>query len=421
MAKTRLSSGHSFSSIPSGQEEAKALALAPPLGLSRERTVNRNPHTAPVAATDPESAPANPDPAWRIRFRRRVLTWFRKHARDLPWRRTRDPYAVWVSEIMLQQTQVATVIGYFERFLAAFPTVTDLAAADEQHVLRLWEGLGYYRRARQLHAAARVIVAAHQGRVPRDVERIRDLPGIGRYTANAIASIAWDAREPIVEANTIRLFSRLMAYRGDVTASAGQRQLWDFAAALLPHKHAGQFNQAVMELGSEICTPRNPACDRCPVRALCPTFRDGLQARIPAPVRKTAYEDRCEAAVVVRRGNRVVLRRCAPGERWAGLWDFPRFSVTAHRGDDLHGELERATGTMTRLAVRVARKLATIKHGVTRFRITLVCYEAEHAGGRLPRDDGLRWVEISDLERYPLCTTGRRISQLLVKDGDLPR
>ncbi len=265
-----------------------------------------------------------PDSVWLAQFRRRILAWFRRNARDLPWRRTRDPYAIWVSEIMLQQTQVVTVVGYFERFLAAFPSIADLAAADEQEVLRLWEGLGYYRRARQLHAAARVIVAEHQGRFPHEPHQIRALPGIGRYTAGAIASIGWDAREPILEANTIRVFSRLLAYRGDPQKIAGQQRLWEFAAGVLPQKDTGLFNQALMELGSEICTPRGPRCDRCPVRDLCPTFRLGLQDEIPLPKRKTRYEDRHEAAVIVRRGDRVVLRRCGPDERWAGLWDFPR-------------------------------------------------------------------------------------------------
>ena len=242
-----------------------------------------------------------PNAAWMAQFRRRILAWFRRNARDLPWRRTRDPYAIWVSEIMLQQTQVVTVIGYFERFLAAFPSIADLAAADEQQVLRLWEGLGYYRRARQLHAAARVIVAEHQGRFPRDPEQIRALPGIGRYTAGAIASIGWDAREPILEANTIRVFSRLLAYRGDPQKNAGQQRLWEFAAGVLPKKDTGLFNQALMELGSEICTPRGPLCDQCPVRTLVPDVSAG------APGGDSAAEAQDQVRGPSRSG-----RHCAP-------------------------------------------------------------------------------------------------------------
>ncbi|NLF69875.1 MAG: A/G-specific adenine glycosylase [Candidatus Anammoximicrobium sp.] len=354
-----------------------------------------------------------PDAAWKTRFRRRLIAWFRRSARDLPWRRTRDPYAVWISEIMLQQTQVVTVVGYFERFLAAFPTTAALAAADEQQVLRLWEGLGYYRRARQLHAAAKTILAEHGGVFPRDVQRIRALPGIGRYTAGAIASIAWDAPEPILEANTIRVFSRLLAYRGDPARNAGQRLLWDFSASVLPAKHSGLFNQALMELGSEICSPRDPQCGRCPVASLCPTRRQGLQAVIPLPKRKTAYEDRHETAVIVRRGARVALRRCAPGERWAGLWDFPRVTVTAQRGAALRDQLKSAVASLTGLAIEPGRRLTTIKHGVTRFRITLDCREARCVGGRLLPGGDVRWVKISDLESYPLSVTGRKIGRLL--------
>jgi len=218
-----------------------------------------------------------PDTAWKQAFRRRLLAWFKRNARDLPWRRTRDPYAVWVSEIMLQQTQVVTVIDYFNRFLQTFPTIAALAAAPEEQVLRLWEGLGYYRRARQLHRAAQVIVREHDGKFPRTIDAVRSLPGIGRYTAGAILSIAFDAREPILEANTFRLYSRLLAYCGDPRGREGEKLLWEFASESLPNKGAGTLNQALMELGATVCTPRLPRCEVCPVVQLCPTFKAGLQ------------------------------------------------------------------------------------------------------------------------------------------------
>src|SRR5687768_10854498 len=199
-------------------------------------------------------------PSWRTLLTRKLLAWFDRSARDLPWRRTSDLYAIWISEVMLQQTQVATVIAYFERFLHRFPDVGSLAAADEQQVLRLWEGLGYYRRARQLHAAAKVIVAEHSGRFPLAYDAVRSLPGIGRYTAGAILSIGAGARLPILEANTIRVLSRLTAFRGDPASSAGQKHLWQIAELTLPAKRVGTFNQSLMELGSEICTPKAPTC-----------------------------------------------------------------------------------------------------------------------------------------------------------------
>jgi len=356
-----------------------------------------------------------PDAAWRRVFRRRLLAWFDRHARDLPWRRTRDPYAVWVSEIMLQQTQVATVKPYFDRFLRAFPTIEALARADEQEVLRLWEGLGYYRRARQLHEAARAILADHAGRFPRDAATLRRLPGIGRYTAGAILSIAFDAREPILEANTTRLFSRLLAYRGEPASVSGGRLLWAMAEAVLPQARSGPFNQALMELGSTVCVPRAPRCEACPVAMLCQARAKGLQNEIPMAKPKRAMEDRHEAAVLVRRRGRVLLVRRADGERWAGLWDFPRFEVRTAEPDALREEIAESVVRLTGVAIRVGRHRTTIRHGVTRFRIRLDCYDADYVSG--PRAGGsapeMRWLRPAELAAYPLSTTGRQLSRLL--------
>jgi A/G-specific adenine glycosylase len=263
-----------------------------------------------------------------------------------------------------------------------------------------------------LHRAAREIVERHEGRFPRDLTAIRALPGIGRYTAAAIASIAWDAREPILEANTVRLFSRLIALDRDLAQKSAQQILWDLSASLLPRDEVGLFNQALMELGSEVCTPRNPRCEPCPVALLCPTRALGLQDRIPRPKRRTAYEEIHEAAVVVRRGTRVLLRRCGPDQRWAGLWDFPRFPIQPCNGFALLRQLEDKTREMTGIHVQAGRQLTQIKHGVTRYRITLLCHEARRIGGRL-RDRSMRWVPPTALNEYPLSVTGRRISRLL--------
>ena len=277
-----------------------------------------------IAAKNP-SKPGQP--AWLRNVRRRLRAWYRSNARDLPWRKTRDPYAIWISEIMLQQTQVATVQRYFPRFLAEFPDALTLAAARESNVLRQWEGLGYYRRARQMHAAAKRIVSDHNGRFPCDFETLRQLPGIGRYTAGAILSIAFDAAQPILEANTIRLLSRLWAFRGNTHDRSGQTVLWNAAASLLSSRGNGELNQVLMELGSLICTLRKPKCESCPLALHCPTRKLGVQDRIPARRRKTPVEDLCEAAVVAQRNGSVLLRQCEAKERWAGLWDFPRFRI----------------------------------------------------------------------------------------------
>ena len=344
------------------------------------------------------------------RLRRRLVDWYADTARDLPWRKSRDPYRVWVSEIMLQQTQVATVRDYFQRFVAALPDVHALAGADERQVLRLWEGLGYYRRARQLHAAAKKVVTERGGRFPQTAEALQDLPGIGRYTAGAIASIAFDQRAPILEANTIRLLSRLIAYHDDPLKAAGQRVLWQTAAEILPQKDVARFNQALMELGSLVCTPAEPRCDECPLRSVCAAYAAGLQHEIPRPKRKQRYTNLREAAVVVRRNGRVLMRECGNGERWAGLWDFPRFSLDAEGPLFAREEIVNKVRDQTGVTCSLGSLVKTIKHGVTRYRITLDCYRADFVTGRARN---ARWTSNTELADLPLCATGRKITRFL--------
>jgi A/G-specific adenine glycosylase len=362
----------------------------------------------------PSPLPAGP---WKRSLTARLLAWFRRHQRDLPWRRTSDPYQIWISEIMLQQTQVATVIPYFERFIASFPTVAALAQADENEVLRLWEGLGYYRRARQLHRAARVIVERHGGEFPRSLDEVCQLPGIGRYTAGAIVSIAFDEAAPIVEANTVRLFSRLIGFCDDPTSTVGRRLLWRVAEAVLPERDCGAFNSALMELGSQVCTPRNPDCEHCPVSTLCVAHKRGQQDRIPRMPSKAASEAVREAAVIVWRKKTILLRRREAHERWAGLWDFLRFPLAARGRVALGRELLEKVQLHSGLAVQRPQRIATIKHGVTRFRITLDCYTTELAGAKATLAAGeWRWVRVDELEQYPLSMTGRKLSRLLLAE-----
>jgi A/G-specific adenine glycosylase len=316
---------------------------------------------------------------------------------------------------MLQQTTVAAVKPYFERFLKAFPTVEKLAAADETQVLRLWEGLGYYRRARGLHAAAKQIVAEHASQFPSDVSTLQTLPGIGRYTAGAIASIAFGERAPILEANTIRLLARLLAYPDDPTKSAGQKLLWATAEEILPRTNVAEFNQALMELGSLVCTPANPKCDACPVKQNCEAFAQGLQNEIPKAAAKQKFTDLREAAVVVKKNGQVLVRQCGANERWAGLWDFPRFELTSEGPLFVRDELITKTRVQTGITIQPGNLLTTIKHGVTRYRITLDCYAAQFKSGRLAADKAFRWLKISELTELPLSTTGRKLANLIKK------
>lgn len=353
---------------------------------------------------------------WTRQLRLRLGRWFDRNARDLPWRRTRDPYAVWVSEIMLQQTQVATVIDYFPRFLAALPTLESLAAAHEQRVLRLWEGLGYYRRARQMHRAAQEIVRRHAGQFPTDLADVLALPGVGRYTAGAVLSIAFDQRQPILEANTLRLISRLLVLREAPRSTAGQAALWSAAEAWLPRRQVGRFNQALMELGATVCTPREPRCPDCPLLTLCPTQRLGLQDQIPLPAKRPPITHVDQAAVVVRRRGRILLVLRGPGQRWAGMWDFPRFDLSCGTQAEVRRALRHGVLEQTGVECLPGELLTRIVHGVTRFRITLHVYQAD-APNKAPRSEKLametQWALPRQLKSLGLNVTARKIATLL--------
>lgn len=348
----------------------------------------------------------------RSKLRKRLLSWFDQHRRELPWRRDRDPYRIWVSEVMLQQTQAATVVPYFERFLGAFPTLADLAAADEQAVLRLWEGLGYYRRARDLHQAARLLVAKHGGRIPKDAHLFSGLPGLGRYTCNAILSQAFDRRLPILEANSQRVLSRLYARREDPRRGSARAFLWEKAQELLPIRRAGDFNQALMELGALICTPA-PRCPNCPVAAFCLARRLGIESEIPPvarPAETVAVEE--AAAVVWRKGTVLLAQRPASG-RWAGLWEFPHGPKDA--GETYECTAKRRLRESTGIDAAIGQELTTLRHGVTRYRITMVCFEATFRRGSFRRSfyQDARWVEPRDLLQFPVSAPQRKLAEAI--------
>jgi A/G-specific adenine glycosylase len=252
------------------------------------------------------------------KFRRRLLSWYRRHGRDLPWRRTCDPYAILVSEFMLQQTQVATVIPYYHKWLRTFPDFASLACASENEVLRAWQGLGYYARARNLHATAKAVMDRHSGNFPWRIEQMRQLSGIGKYTAHAVACFAFNQSVPIVEANTGRALARLFNLRESIDSDLGQRALWQHAASFLPKSDAATFNSALIDLGALICAARQPKCDVCPVKAFC-------RARNPAalPVRNSRPETKRlieTHAIIVSRG-RILLEQSR--RRWRGMWILP--------------------------------------------------------------------------------------------------
>jgi A/G-specific adenine glycosylase len=313
---------------------------------------------------------------------------------------------------MLQQTTVAAVGPYFERFIAAFPMVTDLAKADEQDVLRHWEGLGYYRRAKHLHRAARMLVAEFGDRLPNDPEVWTNLPGVGRYILGAVLSQAFDRRLPIVEANSLRLLCRLFGYAGDPRSAEGEKWLWETARSILPVKRVGDFNQALMELGALICTPAAPKCGECPVAAACVARANNLQDLIPRKAARPTITEVREVALAIRRGPRVLLVQRPPdAKRWAGMWEFPHGELDA--GESCEAAAERLVGTLTGLEVALGTELRTVRHGVTRFRITLVCLEAEYLVGRFrsPFYDRGRWLRPTELADYPVSAPQRTLAK----------
>lgn len=369
-------------------------------------------------------------------LRNEATNWFEQHGRPLPWRSTRDPYRIWVSEIMLQQTVVAAVIPYYHRFLKTFPDAVSLANADEQLVLQHWAGLGYYRRAKQLHAAAKVIRDTYHGTFPSEYSQVLALPGIGRYTAGAILSFAFDQSYPIVEANTQRLYARLLRLPGQFSERSVQTALWSFAESFLPDGNgSGQINQAMMEIGSQVCSPKSPRCADCPFIKLCPTYKNNEQEQIPSPKPAKIYEERQEAVLLIQNAQqKFLMRRCGPGERWAGLWDFPRFCITHCKTDSqVHKHLKAEFAKRFDYRYTIAAESPSIKHGVTRYKITLRCFHGTVDGPwqisenfplindsteKIDSKTGTTeqaqteqsWCSIHELSELPLSSTGKKLA-----------
>lgn len=352
----------------------------------------------------------------RSRLRTTLIGWFANHARDLPWRHDPTPYKVWVSEIMCQQTQIATVIPYFERFIDKYPDEASLAVSDEDELMRLWEGLGYYRRARSLRAASQQIVQRHDGRFPLAYDDVIALPGIGRYTAGAILSISQNQALPILEGNTIRVFSRWIAMRSPVDERVSQNTLWQFSQSLLPTSKAAlasrdrgpaAVNQAAMELGALVCTPRDPKCLICPVAKYCDANTMGLQSVIPGKVTKTQYESRNEFAAVVRNADgRLLVRQIPAGARFAGMWDFPKAGPPdASDAEHFTRWLENELGG----TIELGEVVQTIKHAVTKYRITLHVHVARWKRGSVGVPANYQFATANQLAELPMSTTGRKL------------
>jgi A/G-specific adenine glycosylase len=340
-------------------------------------------------------------------FTRRLLAWYRSHARTLPWRNHRDPYAVWVSEIMLQQTRVETVIPYFNRWMQRFPTIKALAEASEQDVLNLWEGLGYYSRARNLHKAAEVVVEKFNGQLPRDLDALRQLPGIGRYTVGAITSMAFGMDEPTLDGNIRRVLARVFDISLPADSASGEKALWHLAADHLPKGMAGDYNQALMDLGATICIPKNPRCLICPLMELCEARRKGIRDQRPVLKPKKKTPQYALAAAVVRKNGRVLLAKRPSKGLLGGMWEFPNGRV---EGDPAKG-LSKSLRSGYQLKVQRGDALGVVKHAYTHFKVTVHVFQCEVVS--MVKNQNLKWVELKSLEDFPMGKVDRQITKLL--------
>lgn len=345
-------------------------------------------------------------------LRRKLINWFRKEARDLPWRQTDNPYAIWVSEIMLQQTQVATVQDYYKRFMQKFPTVVELAKAKDDQVMKLWEGLGYYSRARNLHKAARMIVEAG-GKLPTTVAEWQSLPGVGRYTAGAIVSIAYGKAVPLLDGNVKRVLARIFAIEESIDETRVTKNLWLAAEKLVPKKSPGDFNQALMELGARVCVPRTPRCEQCPVSKECGGYQRGIQNQLPLRTPKKAVPHVEVVAAAIKKNGRYLLGKRPPKGMLGGLWEFPGGKV--EEGESLVDAIKREIDEELGIGVEVKEKLISVNHAYTHLKVTIHLFLCEHVSGT-PQSiyhDEIKWVRRSQFDQYAFPAANHKFLAVL--------
>ena len=354
----------------------------------------------------------------RVReFRTDLLAWFEREARDLPWRRTKDPYHIWLSEVLLQQTRVDQGLPYYLRFLERFPTVHDLARARADEVMKLWEGLGYYNRARNLHQAAKVVVADHGGAVPSKASMLQMLPGIGKYTAGAIASIAYQEPVPVVDGNVKRVLARIYDIAEPVDATATDQRLWALAEGLLPKKHPGDFNQAMMELGARICTPRKPRCFECPVAQECVAHANGSENERPVKKPRKAVPHKEIVVAAIQRDGSYLIGLRPPEGLLGGLWEFPGGKVEP--GESHAVALLRECREELGVEIKAGGLVATVQHAYTHLRVTLNVYRCALVSGEpVPHfHTALQWVKPDEFDQFAFPKANHKFLSLLHAPG----
>ena len=356
------------------------------------------------------------------KFQRSLLEWFGAAQRDLPWRRGYDPYAVWISEVMLQQTRMDRVVPFFLRWMERFPGIGDLAAASQEEVVRCWEGLGYYSRAKNLRATATLLVDKHQGQLPQDVRALAGLPGIGPYTAGAIASIAFNLDEPVVDGNIRRLLARLFDLDEPPSSPAGQKFCQAQSTRLLPRGQARDFNQALMELGALVCLPRRPRCGACPVSIFCQSMRRGTIEIRPVRARRPPMQAVEVVAGVISRGERIYIQQRLPDTPWGNLWEFPGGHVEA--GEPPEEAVRREIREETGFRVKEIVALGQVRSQFTHHRITLHAFACRLQGRRttptLKAAQAYRWLPLAELDAHAFSSGHRKLLNRLLRGG-LPR
>jgi A/G-specific adenine glycosylase len=351
-------------------------------------------------------------------LRKKLLSWYRKNGRSLPWRGVSDPYRVWISEVMLQQTRVETVIRYYTAWMKRFPDLSALAEAEERDVLHAWEGLGYYSRARNILRCARTLVQEHGGKLPQDVKTLMGLPGIGAYSAGAIASIAFNIKAAALDGNVKRVLARLFEIRLPVNEEKNTPILRKKLMELIPEDQPGDFNQALMELGATLCLPRNPKCADCPLSKECESFQRGAQNELPIKAKKPQVPHYQVAAAVIVKGKKVLIDKRLSSGLLGGLWEFPGGKVEA--GETLTEALEREIREELGVAIKVGRELNSYRHAYTHFKVSVHTFQAVISEGkpRALQSEEIKWADICRLGEYPMGKVDRLISIELQKKAN---
>ncbi len=353
-------------------------------------------------------------------FQEKLLNWFHANARPLPWRRHYRPYEVWVSEIMLQQTQMETVIPYFERWMKEFPDIESLAKSDEKKVLKLWEGLGYYSRARNLHESAKLIVKKYNGSFPKDYDAILSLKGIGRYTAGAIASIAFNQKRPIVDGNVLRVLSRVYAISKPIDIEKNKEIFWKLEGALIPEGRARYFNQALMELGALVCQTENPLCRRCPISKFCAAFKQNRVEKYPVRKKRKKMIKVEASAVILSRSGKYLIQKRPLGKIMGGLWEFPEWKLARDIKLPLD-KIKRRTLSLARREFRIQiptiKHLAAVKRNYTHHNETLHIFSAALPDSENGFKPGRAWPHVwaskKEFQKYPFSSAHAKIAKLL--------